>query len=115
MHYMMIYYRIFAAAVTVTGGGQCGGELTTSSGFLTSPGYPQSYPSGVTCVWTITAPVGSKLNLQFNSFDLESASNCQYDSVQVNECYINEHRALFVSGPIRNDTVLQLIESLILE
>ena len=49
----------------------CGGEVTSPSGELTSPGYPENYPNSRTCVWLINAPQNQQIQGQFNDFDIE--------------------------------------------
>ena len=34
----------------------CGGEFAASSGNITSPNYPDEYPTNVYCSWDITVP-----------------------------------------------------------
>ncbi|KAM8939155.1 embryonic protein UVS.2-like [Pelodytes ibericus] len=63
----------------------CGGTLTSSAGTLTSPGYPIRYPSSTSCTWTIVAPVGFRVLLNFNAFSLESSRKCMYDSLSVSD------------------------------
>lgn len=47
----------------------CGGNIYISdfnpSGYTSSPNYPNNYPSHADCVWTITAPNGHAVELQF--------------------------------------------------
>ena len=43
----------------------------SSESELTSPGYPESYPNNVTCLWTIAAPMGYFVKLDFRIFDLQ--------------------------------------------
>uniref|UniRef100_A0A8B9RKQ9 Neuropilin 1b n=1 Tax=Astyanax mexicanus TaxID=7994 RepID=A0A8B9RKQ9_ASTMX len=53
----------------------CGGNITISSaGYVTSPGYPSSYPLSEQCVWLIRAPdPQQKILINFNPhFDLEN-------------------------------------------
>lgn len=49
----------------------CGGELTGSSGIITSPNYPLAYPRGRVCEWTIVAPSGQQILLNVTDFALE--------------------------------------------
>lgn len=49
----------------------CGGPLPFPSGSFRSPGYPGDYPDDVKCVWTITVPPGSALELEFRFFETE--------------------------------------------
>ncbi|NXG41986.1 CUBN protein, partial [Psilopogon haemacephalus] len=59
----------------------CGGNvyITDSSppGYLSSPNYPSNYPLHADCVWTITAPSGRAVELQFeDQFYIEPSPNC---------------------------------------
>ncbi|XP_038146705.1 neuropilin-1a-like isoform X2 [Cyprinodon tularosa] len=63
----------------------CGGSIKiTNADYLTSPGYPTSYPPSQQCVWVITAPEdGQKILINFNPhFDLEDR-DCKYDYLEV--------------------------------
>ncbi|KAL7851284.1 hypothetical protein AOLI_G00216400 [Acnodon oligacanthus] len=65
--------------------GSCGGNITIlSAGYVTSPGYPSSYPLSEQCVWLIRAPdPQQKILINFNPhFDLENRE-CKYDFVEV--------------------------------
>ena len=66
----------------------CGGYLTSASGELTSPGYPDLYSSNAHCAWTIHVADASSITLTFNDFDLERApegapEGCVYDFLHV--------------------------------
>ena len=50
-------------------------ELTTPTGELGSPGYPNDYYSNLNCYWRITVPNGLVL-LRFRNFETESC--CDY-------------------------------------
>ncbi|MEQ2170556.1 Neuropilin-1a [Goodea atripinnis] len=53
---------------------KCGGNIRISSpSYLTSPGYPISYPPTQRCVWVISAPgPHQRILINFNPhFDLE--------------------------------------------
>ncbi|XP_078491059.1 cubilin-like [Ciona intestinalis] len=45
---------------------------TTTSQPITSPGYPNNYPSDVNCTWTITAPDGMRVQLNLQTLDTEA-------------------------------------------
>jgi cubilin len=66
----------------------CGGELNSLAGRFASPGYPDNYPPGVECVWTITAAPGNLVSLAFSLFNLEQSESCNKD-------YLD----LFINGP----------------
>ncbi|KAL0967443.1 hypothetical protein UPYG_G00252310 [Umbra pygmaea] len=58
--------------------------LTDPQGALTSPCFPQEYPNGQTCKWTLLAPTGFIVQINFLDFELEEAPKCSYDRVVVN-------------------------------
>ena len=47
------------------------------------PNLDGRYEPRMDCLWTIEMPVNKAINLTFSSFDLESSTNCRYDSVRV--------------------------------
>ncbi|NXG01683.1 CUBN protein, partial [Sakesphorus luctuosus] len=59
----------------------CGGNIYINdfnpSGYTSSPNYPSNYPPHADCVWTITAPNGRAVELQFeDQFYIEPSPNC---------------------------------------
>uniref|UniRef100_A0A8C4YRX9 Procollagen C-endopeptidase enhancer n=1 Tax=Gopherus evgoodei TaxID=1825980 RepID=A0A8C4YRX9_9SAUR len=78
-----------ASRVTVTLGVSprpvflCGGEHVGESGYIASEGFPNHYPPGKTCTWTITVPEGQVVILSFRVFDLEPDPGCRYDSLEI--------------------------------
>ncbi|XP_023224108.1 uncharacterized protein LOC111625244 [Centruroides sculpturatus] len=50
---------------------------------ITSPLYPDNYPSNVKCFIHIIAPEGRLIDLQFNDFILEDHESCQYDYLTI--------------------------------
>uniref|UniRef100_A0A665VDU7 Neuropilin n=1 Tax=Echeneis naucrates TaxID=173247 RepID=A0A665VDU7_ECHNA len=58
----------------------------SNANYLTSPGYPMSYPSSQRCVWVISAPgPHQRILINFNPhFDLEDRE-CKYDYVEVRD------------------------------
>uniref|UniRef100_A0A8C8MCQ7 Neuropilin n=1 Tax=Oncorhynchus tshawytscha TaxID=74940 RepID=A0A8C8MCQ7_ONCTS len=74
---------LFVASLTQSY--KCGDNIEiTSADYLTSPGYPTSYPPSQQCMWVISAPdPGQKILINFNPhFDLEDR-DCKYDYVEV--------------------------------
>ncbi|KAI5643882.1 CUB domain-containing protein [Phthorimaea operculella] len=62
----------------------CGGEIdATVNGHISSPGSPGKYPPNRDCYWHITTTYGKRIQLHFYSFDIESHSNCSFDSVTI--------------------------------
>ena len=66
----------------------CGGDLSSLAGRFAAPGFPESYPPGVECIWTITAAPGNLVSLSFSMFDLEASQDCNKDYVDI-----------FIGGP----------------
>lgn len=65
----------------------CGGVLNTSNGTITSPSFPEAYPSNKHCVWEIIARPQYRITINFTHFDLEGSNvhyeECEYDWVEV--------------------------------
>ena len=57
--------------------------MKKSSGDLQSPNYPGIYPVNVVCEWHIETALGTSIQLVIHEFDLEGASDCQYDFLNV--------------------------------
>lgn len=47
------------------------------------PNLDGRYEPYMDCLWTIEMPVNKAINLTFTSFDLESATDCRFDYVNV--------------------------------
>ncbi|XP_053215446.1 cubilin [Podarcis raffonei] len=68
----------------------CGGNFYISqsnpSGFVSSPGHPGNYPPHADCVWTIIAPFGAAVELQFEDhFDIQSSPNCTLSYLELRD------------------------------
>ena len=50
---------------------ECGDNFTTAHGFLTSPSYPENYPNGADCIYIISQPNGTYINVTIVDVDLE--------------------------------------------
>lgn len=48
----------------------CNNNISGSYGVIESPGYPNSYPLNMNCLWTINVPKGNKINVTFIKFDI---------------------------------------------
>ena len=64
--------------------GECGGNFTTTSGIMTSPLYPENYPPNTECFYTISAPDGNIITLNFHHMDIRKwcRSDCDYLEVR---------------------------------
>lgn len=54
--------------------------------FLTSPDFPEKYPSGIRCTWTILNDANRKpIHLKFLIFDLIGGDSDEYDNRACNK------------------------------
>ncbi|XP_071514687.1 cubilin-like [Panulirus ornatus] len=74
-------FKLFWDAAT-TG---CGGSLTSVSGEIISPGYPQPYHHRADCYWTIHVSQGSGIRFHFIDLDLEDHLHCRFDFVEIRD------------------------------
>ncbi|CAL1528874.1 unnamed protein product [Lymnaea stagnalis] len=73
----------------------CGGYIHAENGTITSPSYPDLYPSNKQCVWQIVAPNDHKINLNFTHFEIEGHNQgCEYDSVIVDRGHNGDQKSL---------------------
>jgi len=50
---------------------------------IKSPNYPAAYPNNIDEIWNLEVEEGQKILLTFESFDLESHDDCDYDFLQI--------------------------------
>ncbi|XP_061441668.1 cubilin [Rhineura floridana] len=68
----------------------CGGNIYISqsnpSGLVSSPNYPGNYPPHADCVWTIIAPYGDAVELQFeDQFHIQLSPNCRSSYLELRD------------------------------
>ena len=64
---------------------ECEGTLP-KFGVLTSPNYPDNYDNGIDgCVFIISRPNGTAINLRVDDFRLEGGEFCPYDYVEIRD------------------------------
>eukprot|EP00062_Callorhinchus_milii_P019503 gi/632974159/ref/XP_007903517.1/ PREDICTED: uncharacterized threonine-rich GPI-anchored glycoprotein PJ4664.02-like [Callorhinchus milii] len=61
----------------------CGDVPKGTAGTFQSPGYPQSYPSDMDCIWVIEALPEDLVQLEFTVMSIERHRTCKYDYVIV--------------------------------
>uniref|UniRef100_A0A670ZMJ9 CUB domain-containing protein n=1 Tax=Pseudonaja textilis TaxID=8673 RepID=A0A670ZMJ9_PSETE len=66
--------RLFGAATV---------DLNEMFGQISSPGYPDSYPSDSEVTWNISVTEGFRVKLYFMHFNLEPSYLCEYDYLKV--------------------------------
>lgn len=59
----------------------CGGTYLGKQGSLLSPTYPNDYPKNAECSYKVKVPIGYKVKLRFQEFQLEQASDGKYFAV----------------------------------
>ena len=65
----------------------CGATLTSLTGLIQSPNFPNNYPNGLGCVYVISVPDAYRVTLTFTNFDVENSTDCKYDYVEVLNCW----------------------------
>lgn len=60
--------------------GECGGSFYTPNAILTSPLYPYRYPNNSDCIYTISQPTGTVVNITFSAFDVHQFTHLTYVS-----------------------------------
>ncbi|XP_077991883.1 blastula protease 10-like [Glandiceps talaboti] len=82
----------------------CGGRImVTSSGTLTSPGYPSKYGNNRECHWFLEAAEGSIISVTFDDFLVEAGgSSCPFDRVEIRHVapYYDGHPASTITNLI---------------
>ncbi|MBN3300558.1 bone morphogenetic protein 1a [Amia ocellicauda] len=61
----------------------CDHKVTTVSGTITSPNWPDKYPSKKACSWAISITPGHRIKFSFNEIDMEAHMECAYDHVEI--------------------------------
>ncbi|XP_075972498.1 cubilin homolog [Anticarsia gemmatalis] len=61
----------------------CGGTLTSSSGSILSPNYPEKYHDNAECFYKIVTNAGSRIQISFTDLLLERTDDCTDDYVQI--------------------------------
>uniref|UniRef100_A0A1B0D3H0 Uncharacterized protein n=1 Tax=Phlebotomus papatasi TaxID=29031 RepID=A0A1B0D3H0_PHLPP len=70
----------------------CQREVPPFGGIIESPNFPNNYPHSLSCEWTIRAPLGNKVYIEFLHFEVENSESvegedhvCNYDYVTIEE------------------------------
>lgn len=61
----------------------CGRHYVENNGVITSPNYPNDYPHGRDCEYTITVETGHQIHLNITDFSLEHHHTCNYDYLEI--------------------------------
>jgi len=63
--------------------GGCKFEITTPTGHISSPNYPDLYPAQKDCIWHFLTTPGHRIRLVFNVFEIEPHQECAYDHIAI--------------------------------
>ncbi|KAI6073610.1 Metalloendopeptidase [Aix galericulata] len=61
----------------------CNHKVTSTSGTITSPNWPDKYPSKKECTWAISTTAGHRVKLTFTELDIEAQQECTYDHLEI--------------------------------
>ncbi|KAM9165722.1 bone morphogenetic protein 1 isoform 1-T1 [Pangshura tecta] len=61
----------------------CDHKVTSITGTITSPNWPDKYPSKKECTWAVTTTPGHRVKLTFMELDIEGHQECTYDHLEV--------------------------------
>ncbi|CAJ0568881.1 unnamed protein product, partial [Mesorhabditis spiculigera] len=64
---------------------ECGFISNAMHGVIYTPNYPDTYDNDLGCIWDISVPQGYHIQLDFETFDVQSSQDCQADFLQVYE------------------------------
>ena len=63
----------------------CGGTYSNSSGVLSSPSYPNVYPELAACVYLISQPSGTYVNVFFLSMSVDCEGGLRSDYIEIRD------------------------------
>uniref|UniRef100_A0A8C3KEW4 Metalloendopeptidase n=1 Tax=Calidris pygmaea TaxID=425635 RepID=A0A8C3KEW4_9CHAR len=61
----------------------CEHKLSAAEGTMSSPNWPDKYPSRKECTWDISATPGHRVKVTFNEFEIEQHQECAYDHLEM--------------------------------
>ncbi|XP_048472235.1 tolloid-like protein 2 [Rhincodon typus] len=61
----------------------CEHKTSSAEGVITSPNWPDKYPSRKECTWVISATAGHRVKLAFDKFEIEQHQECIYDHLEI--------------------------------
>ena len=71
-------FHIQTSSISSDTVGACGGSFTSPHGHLTSPSYPDAYPNDADCIYIVSMPNGTRINIRVVDMDIEYESDHYY-------------------------------------
>ncbi|GCC24748.1 hypothetical protein chiPu_0003150 [Chiloscyllium punctatum] len=62
---------------------ECEHKIYSATGTITSPNWPDKYPSRKECTWEISATPGHRVMIVFSEFEIEQHQECAYDHLEL--------------------------------
>ncbi|XP_059225289.1 cubilin homolog [Stomoxys calcitrans] len=83
----------------------CGGIILSPRGSLASPNWPSVYPPNVECTWTLTAPSGNSLQLQFEEMDIAKSEGCNEDFLEIRRVIHTQLLGLYCGNQVAEEVL----------
>ncbi|KAM9538754.1 bone morphogenetic protein 1-like [Salvelinus alpinus] len=61
----------------------CDHVVSSVLGTITSPNWPDKYPSKKACTWALSTTPGHRIKIAFNEIDMEAHLECAYDHLEI--------------------------------
>ncbi|KAM3874302.1 bone morphogenetic protein 1-like [Diretmus argenteus] len=61
----------------------CDHVVNSVSGVISSPNWPDKYPSKKACTWSLSTTPGHRIKIAFNEIDMEAHLECIYDHLEM--------------------------------
>ncbi|MGH0131801.1 UNVERIFIED_CONTAM: hypothetical protein FKN15_059903 [Acipenser sinensis] len=61
----------------------CEHKVTSAEGVISSPNWPDKYPSRKECTWELSSTAGHRVKIEFNEFEMEQHQECAYDHLEL--------------------------------
>ena len=98
----------FSATYTTSLTKNCGADLWSDHGLITSPNYPNTYHSYRTCIWRITVPHDHYVIITFHTFDMKKSRHGFVGNVAIHDGYTKSSPLL---AKLNHSSIVQTVNS----